>query len=98
MISCIAMQPQLNECGKLMSVADSAGPAKAEAKGEIPHFPAHGISWGRRGSDFITKVFRFISPFLEGVVAGISRLYCRAQGLSCVKKSPANAPTLAIIS
>jgi len=97
LISCMAMQPRLNGCGKLMLVAGSAGPTKAEAKGNSP-FNRLTNFLGTARFRFHNQGLSFISPFLEGVVAGTSRLYCRTQGLSCVKKSPANAPTLAIIS
>jgi hypothetical protein len=86
LISCITMQTRLNGCGKLMSVAGSAGPAKAEAN-------AHGISLGTARCRFHNQGLSFLIPFPGGSGGRHLSLILQSSGLSCAKKSPANVPT-----
>jgi hypothetical protein len=88
MISCIAMQPRLDGCGKLMSVAGSAGPwSKRKLRGNLL---AHGISWGR--FRFHNQGLSFHIPFPGGSGGRHLSLILQSSGLVVCKEVISQCP------
>jgi hypothetical protein len=96
LISCIAMQPDSTGCGKLMLVIGWPLPNRKLRK--IPPFTGSRNFLGTARIRFPNQGLSFLIPFPGGSGGRRLSLILQSSGLSCAKKSPANAPTLAIIS